>query len=80
MPETPVAATAAEALALATALTGLMATPGYLASVEMITAVAKMITVIAEGQPADVRAKGWERWERFWAAVDKLAGYVPPAK
>lgn len=77
MPNDTQVASAADAIALAGALAQLMQNPGYVPTVEMITAVARMITVIAEGQPVEVRVKGWERWERFWAAVDKLTGYAP---
>lgn len=37
-----------------------------------IKAVADMITEIVRGQPADVRAKAWERWERHMAIMERL--------
>lgn len=42
---------------------------------QMVKAVAEMITEIVRGQPMELRARAWERWERDterWRKLFKL--------
>lgn len=39
---------------------------------QMLTAFFNMVTVIVEGQPPEVKAKEWERHEKFVDAVTNL--------
>jgi hypothetical protein len=39
-----------------------------------IAAICKLITLLIEDQPPELRREGWRRWYKFWAPVWKAAG------
>ncbi len=45
---------------------------------QMLTAFFNMITAIVEGQPPEVKAKEWARWEKFLDSAEQLLALLMP--